>query len=386
MRNILVYLFPLLMDVIVSGIFFITAYRFSEANVAGWIVGGTMTAWALTYSAVSFCCGWFVKPANSHKIVIGAAAGITLVSLGFLIFDGLYTQFLWLMLTGIFGALFFTPFQVYMKRLAPDSGGAIVRSTAMYTGSWSLGFALGPLFFGLLSPRQGFMLCTAAGAVIALGVIIIESLPAPQPAEQPLPAASADSGKSSYAGFPDLVLTGYIVGGVGCIVISLLRTLGPFRGVSLLHFPRSEMSLVLSVVSFAQSLTAFLLLGSKTWMYRKIPGILLNAAGIGALLGFGFCTTVTGFMISAVFFGIYSGAFYFLLVFHSLVHPTKSARYLAGNETIVGATGIIAPVLGGALVTPESSGWAFIAGALLVLAALALQQWILFRHSKEIPL
>ncbi len=114
MRNILVYLFPLLMDVIVSGIFFITAYRFSEANVAGWIVGGTMTAWALTYSAVSFCCGWFVKPANSHKIVIGAAAGITLVSLGFLIFDGLYTQFLWLMLTGVFGALFFTPFQVYM--------------------------------------------------------------------------------------------------------------------------------------------------------------------------------------------------------------------------------------------------------------------------------
>ena len=95
---------------------------------------------------------------------------------------------------------------------------------------------------------------------------------------------------------------------------------------------------------------------------------------------------MTGFVISAVFFGIYSGAFYFLLVFHSLVHPTKSARYLAGNETIVGATGIIAPVLGGALVTPESSGWAFIAGALLVLAALVLQQWILVRHSKEIPL
>ena len=379
MRNLLLYTFPLLMDVIVSGVFFITAYRFSEAKVAGWIVGGTMTVWALTYSLVSFLCGYFVKPGNARKVVIGSAAGISLVSAGFLIFDGLYTQFLWLMLVGVFGALFFAPFQVYMKKLAPDQGGAIVRSTALYTGAWSLGFAMGPLIFGLLSGVHGFMLCTAAGIVIAAGVAFIERLPASAPDEN----GKEKSSRTDYSGRPDLVLTGYIVGGAGCLVISLVRTMGPFRGVGLLNFPKADMSLVLSILSFAQAGTAFLLIRSRDWMYRKIPGVMVNLAGLAALLGFGLCTTVTGFMLSALLFGIYSGCFYFLLVFHSLVHPTKSSRYLAGNETIVGITGIVAPALGGALVTPESSGWAFLVGALLVMAALAGQQIILRRAEKK---
>ena len=377
LRNLLLYAFPLLMDVIVSGVFFITAYRFSEAEVAGWIVGGTMTVWALTYSLVSFLCGYFVKPENARTVVIGAAAGISLVSAGFLIFDGLYTQFLWLMLVGVFGALFFAPFQVYMKKLAPDGGGAIVRSTALYTGAWSLGFAMGPLIFGLLSGTHGFILCTAAGLVIAVGVALIERLPAvPSGRGKPEP-------RTDYTGRPDLVLTGYLVGGAGCLVISLVRTMGPFRGVGLLHFSKADMSLVLSILSFAQAGTAFLLILSRDWMYRKIPGILVNLAGLAALLGFGLCSTVTGFMLSALLFGIYSGCFYFLLVFHSLVHPTKSSRYLAGNETIVGVSGIVAPALGGALVTPASSGWAFLAGAILVLTALAGQQIILARAEKK---
>lgn len=378
LRNLLLYTFPLLMDVIVSGVFFITAYRFSEAKVAGWIVGGTMTVWALTYSLVSYLCGYFVKPENARKVVIGSAVGIALVSEGFLIFDGLYTQFLWLMLVGVFGALFFGPFQVYMKKLAPDGGGAIVRSTALYTGSWSLGFALGPLIFGLLSRTYGFILCTAAGFVIAAGVALIELLPAASAGK-----GGKETARMDYSGRPDLVLTGYIVGGVGCLVISLVRTMGPFRGVSLLNFPKEDMSLVLSILSFAQAATAFLLIRSREWMYRKIPGILVNLTGLAALLGFGLCTTVTGFMLSALLFGIYSGCFYFLLVFHSLVHPTKSSRYLAGNETIVGFTGIVAPILGGALVTPASSGWSFLVGAILVLTALAGQQIILARAEKK---
>ena len=378
MRNIVLYLFPLLMDVIVSGIFFITAYRFSEAKVDGWIVGATMTVWALTYSLVSYLCGYFVKPENARKVVISAAVGFAFVSAGFLIFDGLYTQFLWLILTGVFGALFFAPFQIYMKRLAPDGGGAIVRSTALYTGAWSFGFAMGPLIFGLLSGAQGFLFCTAAALAVAAGLAVVERIPAASVRSESRP-------RPDYSGRPDLVLTGYIVGGVGCLAIALVRTLGPFRGVSLLNFPKADMSIVLSVLSFAQSGTAFLLIWSREWMYRRLPGILVNAAGIAALLGFGLCTTVTGFVISALLFGIYSGSFYFLLVFHSLVHPTRSSRYLAGNETIVGVTGIAAPILGGALVTPESSGWAFVAGAALVLLALAGQQIVIARAAKKTP-
>ncbi|MBR7137946.1 MAG: hypothetical protein IKD44_00215 [Lentisphaeria bacterium] len=372
----LIYLFPLVMDIAVSGILFIAAFRFSEAQVPAWMVGSTMAVWALIYTALAFAGGYIIKPEKSHRVLIGSSIGIALVSLGLLIFDGLYTQFLWLILTGSCGALFFTPFQMYMKRYIADNRSGIVRSTALYTGSWSLGFALGPLLFGLVSVKSAFICCIAAGLLMALGFILLELVPKSSP---PNDAAVEGKNSADYSRFPDMVLMGYLVGGMGCLVIALIRTMGPFRGVQALGFSKDQMGIIMCLVSFFQSFAGYMLFFSKDWMYKRINGLLLNLAGAAALLGFAFCSSFAGFAVSAVLFGIYAGCFFFFFVFHSLVHPTKSHRYVAGNETIVGATGIVGPLLGGAFITPASSHWIFIAGAFLVFAALAGQQLMLAR-------
>ena len=375
MKN-LIYLFPLVMDIAVSGILFIAAFRFSEAQVPAWMVGSTMAVWALIYTALAFAGGCFIKPEKSHRILIGSSIGIALVSLGLLIFDGLYTQFLWLILTGSCGALFFTPFQMYMKRYIADNRSGIVRSTALYTGSWSLGFALGPLLFGLVSVKSAFVCCIAAGLLMALGFILLELVPKSAPGND---AAVEGKNSTDYSRFPDMVLMGYLVGGMGCLVIALIRTMGPFRGVQALGFTKDQMGIIMCLVSFFQSFAGYMLFFSREWMYKRLNGLLLNMLGIAALLGFAFCSSFAGFAVSAVLFGIYAGCFFFFFVFHSLVHPTKSHRYVAGNETIVGATGIVGPLLGGAFITPASSHWIFIAGAVLVFAALAGQQLMLAR-------
>ncbi len=372
----LIYLFPLVMDIAVSGILFIAAFRFSEAQVPAWMVGSTMAVWALIYTALAFAGGYIIKPEKSHRVLIGSSIGIALVSLGLLIFDGLYTQFLWLILTGSCGALFFTPFQMYMKRYIADNRSGIVRSTALYTGSWSLGFALGPLLFGLVSVKSAFICCIAAGLLMALGFILLELVPKSSPSND---AAVEGKNSADYSRFPDMVLMGYLVGGMGCLVIALIRTMGPFRGVQALGFTKDQMGIIMCLVSFFQSFAGYMLFFSKDWMYKRINGLLLNLAGAAALLGFAFCSSFAGFAVSAVLFGIYAGCFFFFFVFHSLVHPTKSHRYVAGNETIVGATGIVGPLLGGAFITPASSHWIFIAGAFLVFAALAGQQLMLAR-------
>ena len=375
MKN-LIYLFPLVMDIVVSGILFIAAYRFSDAKVAAWMVGSTMAVWALIYTVLAFVSGYVVKPEKSHRVLIGSSVGIGLVSLGMLIFNGLYTQFLWLILTGSCGALFFTAFQMYMKRFVSDNRAGIVRSTALYTGSWSLGFALGPLLFGLVSPQAAFICCIAAGVFMAAGFIVLELIP---PKAAPA-AADQDNCKAvDYSRYPDMVKMGYLVGGTGCLVIAVVRTMGPFRGVQSLEFTKDQMGIIMCLVSFAQCFMGYILFFSRDWMYKKVNGALLNVLGVAALLGFAFSTSFIGFLISALLFGLYAGCFYFFFVFHSLVHPTKSHRYVAGNETIVGATGIVGPLLGGAFITPASSHWIFIAGALLVLFALAAQQVMLAR-------
>ena len=64
-------------------------------------------------------------------------------------------------------------------------------------------------------------------------------------------------------------------------------------------------------------------------------------------------------MTAAVLFGLYSGYFYFMFVYHSLISPKNSTRYVAINEIIVGIMGTIGPFAGGLLVSPAASGKAF---------------------------
>jgi MFS family permease len=56
-----------------------------------------------------------------------------------------------------------------------------------------------------------------------------------------------------------------------------------------------------------------------------------------------------GLYASVVCYGVFSGSFFFGLVFYSLVHPHRSAIYVAVNETVVGICGVVGPVMAGVL-------------------------------------
>ena len=74
---------------------------------------------------------------------------------------------------------------------------------------------------------------------------------------------------------------------------------------------------------------------------------------------FGFSGSLVSFAVAAVLFGMYSGYFYFMFVYHSLISPVNSTRYVAINEIIVGVMGTVGPFAGGLLTTPSTSGTAF---------------------------
>jgi predicted MFS family arabinose efflux permease len=58
---------------------------------------------------------------------------------------------------------------------------------------------------------------------------------------------------------------------------------------------------------------------------------------------------------------------YTYLVFHSLVHPSRSSRYVSVNEITVGVASTLGPILGGLLAGLSSAGTTFFAAALLLL-------------------
>ena len=102
----------------------------------------------------------------------------------------------------------------------------------------------------------------------------------------------------------------------------------------------------------------------------------------GILVGIAFATLFIpivhyvaplAFLIGAGLFGIYSGSFCFYLVFHALVHPNRAGRYVAVNEALVGLTGFLAPLAGGALADHCGSQYPYLVVAALTIAVTALQ-------------
>ncbi len=108
---------------------------------------------------------------------------------------------------------------------------------------------------------------------------------------------------------PDLSRLGWTIG-VGVITVCIVRTLWPYRG-SLIGVDRGRIGLVLTAFCAVQAFTASAL-----------------ACFAWGAIGFRFYT-------GAVFYGVYTGSFYFLLVYHSLVHPSRAAEYVAVNEAVV---------------------------------------------------
>lgn len=367
MARILVYLFPVMVNCMAGGTFFIAAYRLAEAGAGSVAVGMTLAVWAAVYSVASLLVGRITTPGNAPKLIVAGSLILAADSLGFLVFDGIYTQFLWLAVHGVGFAFYCTPFQVFAKSLEPERNSGTVRSAALYTASWSIGMAIGPFVFGLFPFQIGYLVNILLGVAAAFGVRVLE-----RSRKKTVPTKGHDGGnRIDYAHFPDLVRIGWLVGGIGTVAVTIVRTMVPDRAVTL-DFTRSDAGLVLAAVSLIQAVTAFFLIRSRCWMYRPRPLLLFGVCGVLGLLLFGMGTRLPVFYCAAVAYGIFSGATYFCLVFHSLVHPTRSAHYVAVNEAVVGVANITGPVLGGWVAAAAgSSGIPFLGAAVLVAATFA---------------
>jgi MFS family permease len=388
----LVYLFPLLINIVAGGTFFITAYRLSKAGVNSTLVGATLAAWAIPYAVSSLLVGKFTHEKNAAKLVICGAFAIALDSLAFLIFDGLYMQFLWLAVNGICFALYCTPFQVFSKSLETTGRkttlltGA-VHSASLYTASWSLGIAIGPFIFGFLSYKTGFSLNALFGILIGISLWGIDRAARKKDAVTPVSATEdqpQENPQEEKMVFPDMVMVGWLLGLAVSISVTIARTMIPNRAVAL-DFSRTDAAMILCTLSVVQSLFALAMYRSRKWMYKVLPVAFLGVCGILAVMLFGLCTDRILFYAGAVIYGIFSGGSYYALVFHSLAHPTKSAKYVAVNEAVVGLSNIMAPTLAGYLVLlTGNTGTGFLMAGASILILHLIIFFLLFRIRRSV--
>lgn len=380
---------PFVINFLDGGFFFISAYRFAKAGCPALVCGSGVTCWGLVYCIVSMFLGKIVNTGNALKFIISGGTILSLSSAGFMVFDALFLQFLWLGLAGVGAALFCTPFQLFAKSLESSENSVkpdTARATAFYTASWSIGLASGPLVFARLPYKTGFLitLCLAVGVTLLLGVVAF-LLKNNRAKSDNIEGEEKQSGYSTeyISAKSRLAVLGWIIGVTGTFAVSIVRALWP-KHADLLEISRDHAAYILALVSYSQAVTAILFCKSKRWMYSKSAAVWMGLVGILPLLGFAFGEGMLAFYFSAAAFGVYTGSIYFYLVFHSLDHPEKPQYFVAGNEVLVGLTCIIAPLAGGITVDCSGlSGSGFVLSAGVVLVTMVVQLAVLKRLALE---
>ena len=383
-RAILIYVFPAAVDLVIGLVLFVATVRAVRMGGETLRSAAVLTVWSLVYVIACPVVGRFAKPANASRLVL---AGISMLAVfcALLAFaPGFVPMLLLVGGVGVAAALFFPPFQVFMKDYDAAGGKSLASSTGLYTFAWSAGFATGPLASGFLMQlggAQGWRLAFLLGAGVCILLTIILLGLNRRRGSQPVPShTDAIAADTTYATKPDLAWLGWIVAGVGFIALSMIRSVFPARAVGVLYFAEGSVGMLFFTISMTQALVGLAMTRSRTWMYRPLPLVGFALAGVAGTLCFGVGERLPLLLAGAVLFGIYSGSFFFFVVFHALVHPSKAGHYVAVNESIVGIMGVLAPLAAASAADMLGYRVPFFAACGLVIAVTAFQAWVLGRR------
>ena len=384
--SLLIYLFPVVMDMVLASVSFLATVWAAEKGSSASSVANLLTLWAGTYMVVSLAVGRIVTRRNAAWLIIGTCLATSGLSLLFAICASLKVMYLLMALMGVATAMFFTPFQVFMKVVGEGRRRSIIRSVGLYTLSWSSGYALGPFAAAFLWERVGWMGCHGINAMATLAVAVATGLLKHHATSHPVSAtgqteampAPASEDATEYSNMPDLAWMGWLFSGIGCMAITLIRGLFPCTGVDC-RLARIDQGLILCTLSATQALLGFALGWARQWMYRPLPVLAFGVCGVLGLVLIAVARTTSVFYLATFMFGLYSGSFFFYLVFHSLVHSEKSACYVSVNEAIVGLTSMAGPFLGGIVADRYAPGTSYLMVAGIVVMAVVVQTYL---HTK----
>jgi len=384
-RTLLIYVLPAAMDLVSGLVLFVATVRASEMGGEALRAASVLTVWSLVYVTSCPVVGRFVKPGNAAGLVLGGIL-VLAVACGSLAYAAAYVPMLLLVAaTALGAALFFPPFQIFMKDVGAADGRSLAASTGLYTFFWSAGYACGPLVSGLLMQRgasngQGWRVSYLLGAglciLLSVGFLLMRRAGSRSAVAAPVPPVSSDA----PTGRRDFAWLGWIVAGVGLVGYSMIRSVFPARALNVLHLAEGNVGAILFVVSLSQALTGLAMTKSRAWMYRPLPLVAFSIAGLAGILCFGFASSLLLLLGGSVLFGVYTGFFYFFLVYHALVHPTKAGHYVALNESVVGIAGVAAPLAAGLAIDTLGSRSPYLAAGVLIVAVIVFQTWALRRR------
>jgi predicted MFS family arabinose efflux permease len=283
---------------------------------------------------------------------------------------------------------------VFMKAVDQEhESPSVVRATALYTLSWSSGAAAGPFVAGVAwsltgAWQYGYVYSGASALAVSVGVLTLRRYTRSRHGIRRQHAASTPppnqtSHDQNYTHLPDLAWLGWVGSGAGMLCFFLINGMFPVTANHWL-LPKDQQGMVMALMLSTQALTGLLLGLGRFWMYRRLLVAMFGLCGAAGLVLYAFGQSLEMFCLAAVCFGMYSGSFFFYLVFHAIIHPHRSARYVSINEAVVGVCGFVGPMAGGLLADAKGLAWPYLAAVGLIAVGVPLKVLIHTRFRTQI--
>ena len=379
----IIYIFPFIADCIVGQMLFVGTVRAAQMGHSATVVTSVLAVWGTTYVVACFIVGQILSRTNAVMLASLGCLVLLITSLLTPQFGGFGAIAASVCALGIGTSLFFPAFQIFMKAVDGGQNRSVAQSTGWYTLSWSMGLAVGPFVSGYLMElgEHGWKYACYFSSVVsvfpAVGLWLLKHHADRQPhgADASRKRSQSTDPDQDFSSAPDLAWLGWIGGGVTWLVVYFVRGLFPLIAEKELFLSESEQGTVFFLLSATQGVTGLLLCHSTILMYRARSVLLFGLIGAIGLICFTLRVDRTWvFYAGAVCLGTYSGFSFFYIVFHSLTHPGKAAKYISLNEMVIGAAGIAGPLLAGVLATASNSSVVpFVFSVGMVVCAITLQ-------------
>jgi len=367
MNHLLIYIYPLLINMVVGIFMFVGPMRATEQNASLSLISIMITNYGVGYILFSLFMGKIVKPHLAKRMIIIGASFIALLAvvLGFvkstLVVVIIYT----IIPAGT--SLFFNSFQAYMKEVQQAAAKPLAESVISYISSLTIGFAIGPFICGWIRELGSWSASYFFAAAACLIVVIMATRFKPKSV-----APVKEYVDTTFGNKPDLAVSGWAGAFVNIIITSLFLTIFPKQS-GLMELRPYVKGLVVFLMNITQASWVLLYVRRHNWLFNYRIAPFLSFIAVAGLLMLFFATNTLMVYSGAIFLGIIACTLSFSAVFHCLTHPVHSVRNIAINEVAVGTGFLLGPQL--IRLTPGANGFMFsyIIAIIMVLILIVFQ-------------
>lgn len=256
------------------------------------------------------------------------------------------------------------------------AGRDLDRLTRRFNIAWSAGKGLGLLAGGLLLGAIGphGIAWLAAGAWLAAAL----ALPAmPRPGDHSV-VIHADPDRPGVERQRAFLRAAWLANGIAFGVTATLNHHLP-KVLLAAGIEARGFGLFLGLVFLAQLLLFVLLGAHRSWRYRSVPLLAMQALLAVAVFMVPYSSSLPMLLLFAPVFGAGLGFAYQSSLYYSLHAPLGRGRQAGVHESVLGITGATIPLVGGAVAKASNAQAPFVVAALVTTSVLVLSAYWLVR-------